>query len=318
MASGKNVPVKTMFFVLDSIIRNRLKENLPTFATFVNFTKAFDCGNRDFLLHKLLNFGIEGKMYFSVKSLYSITESCVKLGKSLTTDWFETLFGVRQGDCLSPTLFSIYLNDLAEEIKALNKGIEINADNVSILLYADDIVLIAPTEENMQAMLDVLSAWSQKWRILVNKKKTKAMHFRTTTSPLTETQFLYCNSPIDFVNSYKYLGITMGEHLSYAENAEILSHAAGRALGSIIARYKTQKFMGYKTYKKLYESCVCPVVDYGTGVWGFDEYSATNSVQLRAMRVFLGVHKFAPVLAMEGDLDWLSPRHRRWLNMYIC
>ena len=302
-------------FVLDSIVRNRLRENLPTFATFVDFSKAFDCVNRDVLLHKLLNTGIDGKMYFTIKSLYSVTESCVKLGKNLLTDWFETCFGVRQGDCLSPTLFSIYLNDFTEEIKNLNKGVYLNADCISILLYADDIVLIAPSEEDMQSMLDVLTKWSEKWRIFVNKKKTKAMHFRNSTTPQSEYQFLCCNSPVGYVSSYKYLGVTMSEHLMYKENAEVLSQASGRALGSIIAKYKMQKFMGYKTYTKLFESCVCPVMDYGAGVWGFEEYAAAKAVQHRAMRVFLGVHRYAPILAMEGDIGWLSPKHRRWVSM---
>ena len=63
------------------------------------------------------------------------------------TDWFNVDSGVRQGDSLSPTLFSLFLNDLAKEIKDLDAGIMIAGICLSILLYADDIVLIAPTPE---------------------------------------------------------------------------------------------------------------------------------------------------------------------------
>ena len=267
-------------FVLDSIVRNRQMENLPTFAAFIDFTKAFDCVNRDFLLFKILSLGIDGKMYFTIKSLYSITESCIKLGRGMQTDWFKTLFGVRQGDSLSPTLFSIYLNDLATEIKHLNKGVNVIADNVSILLYADDIVLLAPTEEDLQSMLDVLSNWSSKWRIFVNKKKTKTVHFRKSTMPQSTFEFKCCGSIVEYVSSYKYLGVTVSEHLDFTENAEILGQASGRALGSVISKYKTHKFMGYKTYTKLYESCVCPVMDYGSSVWGFEDFAKPKSIQL--------------------------------------
>ena len=62
----------------------------------------------------------------------------------------NTLFGIRQGDSLSPTLFSLYLNELAIEIKELNAGIYVNSQNVGILLYADDIVLVAPSEVKLQ------------------------------------------------------------------------------------------------------------------------------------------------------------------------
>ena len=44
--------------------------------------------------------------------------------------------------------------------------------NISILLYADDIALIASNEVDLQRMLNVLSEWSIKWRISINEKKT--------------------------------------------------------------------------------------------------------------------------------------------------
>lgn len=46
---------------------------------------------------------------------------------------------LKKGCQLSPTLFSIYVNDLAEDIKRLNAGVDIDDLNISILLYADDI-----------------------------------------------------------------------------------------------------------------------------------------------------------------------------------
>lgn len=47
-----------------------------------------------------------------------------------------------QGDNLSPTLFSIFINDLATEVKELNKGVQMNNEKNCLLLFADDIVLL--------------------------------------------------------------------------------------------------------------------------------------------------------------------------------
>lgn len=52
---------------------------------------------------------------------------------------------MKQGDNLSPTLFAIYINDLAHAIESLNCGEEM----VSILLYADDMVIMAERVQNM-------------------------------------------------------------------------------------------------------------------------------------------------------------------------
>ena len=107
----------------------------------------------------------------------------------------------------------------------------------------------------------------------------------------------------------------MSEFLNYEPNSEILSQAAGRALGSIVAKYKAHGCMGYTTYTKLFDSCVYPVMDYASGVWGFDKSPEIRKVFNRAQRIFLGVHKFAPIVALEGDMGWIIPRYRRWISM---
>ena len=53
-------------FVLDSIIRNRLAEDMPTFTAFLDLQKAFDCVNRDLLLNKVLANGIDSKVFMEV------------------------------------------------------------------------------------------------------------------------------------------------------------------------------------------------------------------------------------------------------------
>ena len=302
--------------VLDSIIRNRLAEDIPTFTAFIDLQKAFDCINRDLLLNKILANGIDSKVFLAIKSLYSYTEACVKLPGGLYTDWFQTSFGVKQGDNLSPTLFSVFLNDLATVINDLNVGVNApNAGNVSILLYADDIVLIAPSEENLQSMLNALSAWTEKWLLNIHPDKSQIVHFRKNGSDATKHCVKCGKINLDIVSFYKYLGVIFTEHLNYEKNATILSKAGGRALGSITAKYKAQGFMGYSTFTKLYEACITPILDYSASIWGFSRYNCLEAIQNRAVHVYLGVHKFAPLLALEGDMGWMSCEHRQQLSI---
>ena len=73
---------------------------------------------------------------------------------------------------------------------------------------------------------------------------------------------------LEVVSFYKYLCVIFTEHLNYEKNATILSKAGGKALGSVIAKYKTQGFMGYSTFTKLYEACITPILDYSAYVFG--------------------------------------------------
>ena len=52
--------------------------------------------------------------------------------------------------------------DIATEIKELNAGINVNGRNVGILLYADDMALVATSEIKLQSMLNILYGWSVK------------------------------------------------------------------------------------------------------------------------------------------------------------
>ncbi len=70
------------------------------------------------LLYKILENGIQGKVYCAIKEIYRMTEASVKLGKS-QSDWFVMQQGVRQGDILSSTMFLVYINDLIQYLNSL-------------------------------------------------------------------------------------------------------------------------------------------------------------------------------------------------------
>ena len=301
-------------YVLTSIIRNRKAQKLPTFSVFVDMKKAFDWVDRDLLFYKLLQNNINGRLYESIKSLYCNSLSCINVNGNFTP-WFTTTYGVRQGDVLSPTLFSMFINDLAIEINDLGLGIPVGNSVINILLYADDIVMLAENETNLQKMIDHLQDWCKRWRMMINKSKTQIVHFRNTGQSKTNFIFHFDVTSLDIVAKYKYLGLVLDQFLNFDVTAETLSAAAGRALGSVISKIHRFKDFRYNTFTTLFHSCVTPILDYCSAIWGYRFSSKCESIQNRAMRYFLGVHKFAPVLAINGDMGWDPCLLRNKLNM---
>ena len=154
---------------------NKLSKNESLFCVFVDFRKAFDVVNRPLLFSKLHNLGINGKLYQLVKSMYTNTSNVVRLNNKLS-DEFGSENGVLQGNNLSPTLFSLYINSLLEELRNSKIGVKVATDTnvtVNVFAYADDIILLAETESDLSTLLKIVENWCKRWKIDINNSKTK-------------------------------------------------------------------------------------------------------------------------------------------------
>ena len=151
--------------------------------------KAFDRVDRDLLFYKLLSMGIGGKVYNCIKNMYDGCKASINLNGHITES-FMTEFGVKQGDCLSPTLFGLFINDMVNDLKTNCVGVHLGDLIIHCLLYADDIALMAESEEDLQRMFDVMHSWCKKWRMKVNPQKSNVVHFRPRSCPRTSFVFL--------------------------------------------------------------------------------------------------------------------------------
>ena len=83
---------------------------------------------------------------------------------------------------ISPTLFGLYVDEISDYIKrGSDKGAQLAETWILLLLYADDIVLISNSLEEMQRHLNKLHTFASDSGLLKNLGKTKVMVFNTTT-----------------------------------------------------------------------------------------------------------------------------------------
>ena len=300
-------------FVLCTVLRNRKLSGEETFLCFIDYKKAFDSVERNLLLYKLSQVGITGHMYRAISSLYSNPKSRVILNDH-ETEYFDCPVGVKQGDCLSPTLFAIFINDLAIEIKNSNIGIQLD-ENLNILLYADDIVLLAENESDLQFLLTMVEKWCKKWRLEINLTKTNIMHIRPNRKKQSMYKFLFDLQPVPYCSSYKYLGANIDEFLDYSFTANILADSAGRALSSVITKMIKNGGFPYNVYTILYDACVTSIADYAGEITGFTQYQSSLKVHLRAIRAFLGLPKNSCNPGVLSEVDWLLPEYRTQIKM---
>ena len=73
--------------------------------------------------------------------------------------------------------------------------------------------------------------------------------------------------------------------------------------------------MGFETYSKCFHTNICPILDYGAEVTGYSKVHKFDNVANKAMRVFLGVHKFAANNVLHGDMGWLPTKIRHKISM---
>ena len=183
------------------------RQGKPLYMCFVDFKKAFDTVPRRELMSRMQRIGVPKELQHGVQKLYE--QVLCKLRKAEGfSDSFVSNMGVKQGCPLSPTLFGLYIDELEELIAEYTKqggidGPTIGMYTLFILLYADDVILMAHNYEGMTRLLELLRAFCDRSGLMVNVAKTKVM----ICSKETGKNFTYNDRPIENVTDFKYLGI---------------------------------------------------------------------------------------------------------------
>ena len=121
--------------------------------------------------------GITNHLTCLLKNLYTGQEATVRTGHG-RTDWFQIGKRVRQGCILSPCLFNLYAEYIMRNagLEEAQAGIKIARRNINNLRYADDITLMAESEEELKSLLMKVKEESEKVGLKLKFRKLRSWH----------------------------------------------------------------------------------------------------------------------------------------------
>ena len=152
-------------FILRQLQEKHLAKNKKLYFAFVDLEKAFNRVPRKVIWWAMRKLGIEEWIVRFVQAMYNNTRSRVRVNNTYS-DEFGVKVGVHQGSVLSPLLFVIVLKALSCEFRTGTPW---------ELLYADDLVISAETEEGLKMKLNKWKTEMEAKGLRVNMGKTKIM-----------------------------------------------------------------------------------------------------------------------------------------------
>ena len=146
-------------FALKMVVEEYLRKGRKLYAAFMDLEKAYDRVDREALWSVLKIYGVGGHLLEGIKDFYRRANVCVKVNGELS-DSFDIDVGVRQSCVMSLWLFNIFMDGCMREMKAKvgNIGARMKLSGcdweVTASLFADDTVLLADSERELQRVVD--------------------------------------------------------------------------------------------------------------------------------------------------------------------
>ena len=207
----KNTSGTQCSWMVLEVVQYYLRQNTTVKAAWLDCSRAFDTCVFSTLFTKILDRGVPAIIVRGLLAIYSQQRCWVKWQANQTTSRvFGVQNGTRQGSCLSPCLFSVYLDGLLAELRDSGCGCFIGIF-VGAAAVADDLVLLSPSRDGLQWMLDITEDYARRHNLSFStdpspaKSKSKAMHFHVGREPEPAPVTL-CGRVLPWVERADHLG----------------------------------------------------------------------------------------------------------------
>ena len=268
--------------ILNTIGKN-LDQGLQTDVVFMDICKAFDSVDHSILLQKLHDFGFSGSLLLWFQNYLSGRFQRVTVHGATSTS-LPITSGVPQGSLLGPFLFSVYINDLPNNIST-STGVGLFADDTKLYRCVQNPCDALVLQDDIQGLL----CWSIENRLRFNQSKCKVLSINRKKSPLIypykldNDQLLVSDAQVD-------LGITISPKLLWHDQVNKVRSKANQMLGLI--RRSTAEMTVINARRLLYLQLVRSNFGYASQVWCLQSIKLIEdieNVQRRATKYILNL-----------------------------
>ena len=283
----------------------RLRARKRTFCTFVDVRKAFDVAWKDAVRVQLAAIGVTGSTWRVLDDLLGATSARVLVNGTLSEPWDERA-GVRQGSVLGPLLFNILFDGISAAVRAACPGVPLGrgprAPRVTLLLYADDLVVLADSESGLQRALDAIGAWGARWRFSfgIGPDKTAVLAVGCRSR---DFRFVFQGSVVPVVPEYRYLDVIFQASKRWNKQTDRLISKSTRKFHQCIA-WAESRGLHTSFRRSLFQSYVLPSMTHGAAFLDDTSVRRLDKHVRQLGRRLLCWPAGTPNAAVLGELGW--------------
>ena len=242
------------------------------FLIFVDYEKAFDSIEINEVLNALEDQGIEQQYVDLLEEINTDCHTTITLFDKPIVIPIQK--GVRQGDTISPKLFTAALERIFRKLQwdtNPSAGVKINGERLTHLRFADDIALTGNSIKDVSTRLEQLNSESEKVGLKINKKKTEWLHYHQFTKGAKITKITLGNEEIRRVSSYVYLGQEQNQDHAARMEGEITRRIKAAWYSYSQVQEVLKKLKDVKKRAELFNTTVIPAMLYGCETWTLRE-----------------------------------------------
>lgn len=275
-------------------IRQSIDNGKISFLVLLDHSKAFDMVDHDVLCFKLRTMFNFSPLSTRLISSYLINRSQSVMINNKTSSVQQVFKGVPQGSILGPLLFTVYVNDLTNQLLYCN-----------IHMYADDVQLyISSTLNNindcimkLNTDLDHIYNWANANGLCLNPSKSKCLIIRKRTMKELpfEPEIILNNQKIEIVSTTKNLGIVFNKTLTWSDH---INAATGKTYAMLRTLWNTQYITPVNIRILLAKTYLIPTLLYGCEIFACTDSNSLkklNSTFNAILRYVFNIRRFDPV-----------------------